>query len=101
MILWMQPRKNTVHAHRVVKNGNGQSSRAHCRRNKNMFPANSGDQQHRSADGGKKDSRAAIRLHENHSENYRAKGGGKKNSTFEGLHLPLITVAIPREHDDK
>src|ERR1035437_1535000 len=28
-------------------------------------------------------------------------GDGKKNSPFEGVHLALVTVAIPREHDDE
>ena len=66
-----------------------------------MQPANSRENEHRAADRREQDGRAAIGFNKDQSEDGGNDGDWKKNSPFEGVHLALVTVAIPREHDDE
>ena len=73
-----------------------------AQRDEDIFPADAGEQQHRAADGGQQNGRAAVRFNKNQPEHQRDdQHAGQNHAASPSVHLPLETVAIPREHDDQ
>ncbi len=101
MLFHVPPTENAPQAHRVVQNGNCQAGRTEQNGRNNILQTDTGDEQHRAADGGEQDRCAAIRFNEDQTEHQRNERAGKNDAAFPGLHLPLVTVAIPCKHDDQ
>ena len=101
VLFQVPPAENAPQAHRVMQEGNRQAGGAEQNGRNNIFPADPGDEQHRAADGGEQDGGAAVRFNEDQAEHQRDERAGKNDAAFPGLHLPLVTVAIPRQQDDE
>jgi hypothetical protein len=101
VLLQIPPAENASHAHRIVQNGNRQTRHADRRRNEDVHPTNSGNEQHRAAHGRQQDGGAAIRFNKNQAEHCGNQQTGHDHAAFPSLHQPLAVVAIPSEHDDE